>query len=336
MNAVRTSLALLACSAAPAAGHHSRAGFLNEALALQGEVVSFRWVNPHALVVIKVSEADGTTSEWQVETQATPTLARSGWTETSLQPGDHVTVRALPDRNRARRYALLESVLKDDGTILALVSADTPLDASRPRAQSVLGVWQTGRRREGGAGYAPGPASEAPFALPLTDKGLEAARRYTPADNPRLQCIPYTTPEILGPPYLHAIEQDGERLLLRSEYMEVDRVVYLDGRPAPPQRSVQGHSVGRWEGDVLVVETTGFADAAWGTARGIPSGAGKHVVERYRLTDNGETLTVDFTIEDPEYLKEPYNGSELWRYAPQLKLVPNKCDVEVARRYLSD
>ena len=51
---------------------------------------------------------------------------------------------------------------------------------------------------------------------------------------------------------------------------------------------------------------------------------------------NGETLTVDFTIEDPEYLKEPYNGSELWRYAPQLKLVPNKCDVEVARRYLSD
>ena len=79
MNAVRTSLALLACSAAPAAGHHSRAGFLNEALALQGEVVSFRWVNPHALVVIEVSEADGTTSEWQVETQATPTLARSGW-----------------------------------------------------------------------------------------------------------------------------------------------------------------------------------------------------------------------------------------------------------------
>jgi hypothetical protein len=307
---------------------------LSEAIALQGEVVSFRWANPHALVVLKVAEANGTTSEWQVETQATPTLARSGWTKTSLKPGDHVTVRAFPDRNRARHYALLESVLKDDGAVLALVSADTPLDAARPRAASVLGVWQAARRREGGAGYAPGPASEAPFALPLTDKGLEAARRYNFADSPRIRCVPYTTPEILGGPYLHTIERNGEHLLLRSEYMEVDRTVYMDGRSPPPQRSMQGHSLGRWEGDVLVVETTNFADAEWGTARGIPSGAGKRVVERYRLTDDGETLTVDFTIEDPEYLNEPYSGSELWRYAPQIKLVPNKCDADVARRYL--
>jgi hypothetical protein len=335
MTAVRLALGALALTAASSAlAHHSRAGFLNEAIALQGEVVSFRWVNPHALVTVKVAEAGGATSEWQVETQATPTLARSGWTETSLKPGDRVTVRALPDRNRARRYALLESVLKDDGTVLSLVSADTPLDASRPRAQSVLGVWQAARRREGGAGYAPGPASEAPFALPLTEKGLEAARRYDFADNPRIRCVPYTTPELLGPPYLHAIEQNGDELLLRNEYMEIDRTVYMDGRPAPAERSVQGHSVGRWEGDVLVVETTGFADAEWGTARGIPSGAGKRVVERYRLTDNGETLTVDFTIEDSEYLTRPYSGSELWRYAPQLKLVPNKCDADVARRFL--
>lgn len=45
-------------------------------------------------------------------------------------------------------------------------------------------------------------------------------------------------------------------------------------------------------------------------------------------------VDVDFTIEDPEYLKEPYSGADLWRYAPPLKLVPNKCDVDVARRYL--
>ena len=136
-------------------------------------------------------------------------------------------------------------------------------------------------------------------------------------------------------PYLHTIERAGENLLLRNEYMEIDRIVYMDGRGPPPgERSRQGHSVGRWEGDVLVVETTNFADEAWGTARGIPSGPRKRVVERYRLTDGGETLTVDFTLEDPEYLTEPFSGSEKWRYAPQLKLVPNKCDVEVAQRYL--
>ena len=89
--------------------------------------------------------------------------------------------------------------------------------------------------------------------------------------------------------------------------MEIDRIVYMDGRVPPlGERRRQGHSVGRWEGDVLVVETTSFADDAWGTARGIPSGPRKRVVERYRLTDGGETLTVDFTLEDPEYLTEPF------------------------------
>jgi hypothetical protein len=165
-----------------------------------------------------------------------------------------------------------------------MIPADTPADSSRPRAQSVLGVWQAARRREGGAGYAPGPASEAPFALPLTAKGLDAARKYDPRDNPRIQCIPYTTPESLGPPYLHSIERDGENFVLRNEYMEVDRRIYMDGRPPPVERSAQGHSVGRWEGNVLVVETTSFADAAWGTAR---HSVGREEARRRALSADG-------------------------------------------------
>jgi hypothetical protein len=141
------------------------------------------------------------------------------------------------------------------------------------------------------------------LSLPLTPQGLDAAARFDPNNKPLNRCIPQTSPENLGPPYLHAIERAGDNLLVRNEYMEIDRVVYMDGRAPPPgERSPQGHSVGRWEGNVLVVETTSFADHPWGTARGIPSGARKRVVERYRLTDDGETLTVDFTLEDPEYL----------------------------------
>ncbi len=131
------SIALLGLFALlPAHAHHSRAGFLNETLALQGEVVSFGWVNPHALIVLSVTDDSGKPTEWEIETQAIPTLARSRWSENSLQPGDRVTVRAQPDRNRERHFALLQSVLKDDGTVLALVSADTALDSSRPRAES--------------------------------------------------------------------------------------------------------------------------------------------------------------------------------------------------------
>lgn len=72
----------------------------------------------------------------------------------------------------------------------------------------------------------------------------------------------------------------------------------------------------------------------WGTARGIPSGAQKHVVERYRLADGGATVTIDYTLTDPEYLTAPISGAETWRYAPNLELLPNKCDLEIAHRYL--
>jgi hypothetical protein len=50
------------------------------------------------------------------------------------------------------------------------------------------------------------------------------------------------------------------------------------------------------------------------------------VVERYTLTDNGATVTVDYVLEDPEYLTEPIKGSEVWRYVPNLELLPNNCD----------
>lgn len=136
--------------------------------------------------------------------------------------------------------------------------------------------------------------------------------------------------------YLHAIEQSGTNVLLRDEFWEVVRTVYMDGRAHPPadQRFQQGHSTGRWEGDTLVVETTNFTDNVWGTARGIPSGAQKHVVERYRLADGGATVTIDYTLTDPEYLTAPIAGAETWRYAPNLELLPNKCDLEIAHRYL--
>jgi len=326
---------LAACASLPAQAHHSKANFLNETIVLQGEIVSFRWVNPHALFAMTVHDAGGKTTLWDVEVAATPQLARSGWTPDTLKAGEHVTVRAQPDRNRSRPFAAMQSILKDDGTVLSVTPADTASDASRPRAQSVLGVWQPARRRQGGAGIAPGRADEAPLALPLTAKGLEAARNFSVRDNPRVRCVPFTSPENIGTPYLHTIERDGDNILLRTEYMEITRVVYMDGRKPPPgTRSLQGHSVGHWDGDVLVVETTAFADQPWGVARGIPSGPGKRVVERYRLTEGGETLTVSFTIEDPEYLTKPFAGEEQWRYAPNLKLVPNKCDLEAAQKYL--
>jgi hypothetical protein len=53
------------------------------------------------------------------------------------------------------------------------------------------------------------------------------------------------------------------------------------------------------------------------------------------LSDGGTTLTIDYVLEDPEYLAAPVNDTRKWRYAPDLMLLPNQCDLETARRYLS-
>jgi hypothetical protein len=132
-------LGVLALS--PSAAHHSRANFSNEIVVLDGEVVDFRWVNPHSLFSVRVNDASGKPIEWDVELTATPTLARSGWTNQSLKAGEHVTVRANPDRNPARAFAYMQSVLKDDGTVLSITPADRrPTErACVRRACSVFG-----------------------------------------------------------------------------------------------------------------------------------------------------------------------------------------------------
>lgn len=329
------AILLLTFAGAPALAHHSRVNFLNETIAFEGEVVRFDWTNPHSHLYVAGRDTNGRPVQWEVESSSTPVLTRRGWARDSLQPGDHVTVRGQPYRDRTRPFVLLQTVTKADGTTLASGQGPGP-EGAPPRASSIFGVWQTFGARGGGQGIAPGPPDQAAISLPLTAKGKAAAASFSLRANPLNECIAPTTPESIGVPYLHALERSGEHVLLRDEYWEQTRTVYMDGRGHPPanERSPLGHSTGRFEGDVLVVETTNFAANVWGTARGIPSGAGKRVLERYRLTDGGETLTIEFTLEDPEYLTEPVSGAERWRYAPYLELLPNECDLEVAHRYL--
>lgn len=332
----RIAIALAAGAwAATAAAHHSRVNFLNETVAFEGNVVRFDWANPHSHIYVAGRDANGQSVEWEIESSSTPVLTRRGWTPQSLKAGDHVTVRAQPYRDRTRHFVLLQTLTKADGTTLGSGQGPGP-EGPQPKATSVFGVWQTFGARGGGQGIAPGPPDQAALTLPLTAKGKTAAARFSMRDNPLNECIAPTTPESIGVPYLHAIERRGSDVVLHDEYWEVERLVHMDGRAHPPtsERTPQGHSVGRWEGDVLVVETTNFADNVWGTARGIPSGAGKRVVERYRVSDAGATMTIEFTIEDPEYLTTAVSGSDKWGYAPYLELLPNKCDLEVAHRYL--
>ncbi len=106
-------------------------------------------------------------------------------------------------------------------------------------------------------------------------------------------------------------------------------------RTTAPRRACTGHSIGRWDGGTLVVDTARFTPHRLGNGAGLPSGAGKHLVERFALNAEGG-LTYSFELEDPEYLKERVTGTSQWLYRPDVEYVATPCDRDNARRFLAE
>ncbi len=175
-----------------------------------------------------------------------------------------------------------------------------------------------------------------PFSWSVTAKGAEGLAAYDDRTmNPQLQCVPRVAPWLMIFTGVHMIELDDDIVLIRTEYDSVDRTVHMNvASHEGAQVTRQGHSIGWWEGDVLVVDTTNFADNNSGNARGIPSGSQKHLVERFELDPDRRSLIYRFELEDPEYLAMPVTGEFQSRYRPDLGLVRVPCDVETAGRFV--
>jgi len=311
-------------AAAPVSGHHGFASIfdMDSVVTLHGRVSRYDWRNPHVYIYVETQDESGEMVEWQLEGDPTPIMTRSGWTSTILTPGDPVTVRINPDRNPERKHALLVSLTKADGVFLTPRSGG---GASSARATSLAGIW------DGLTGF---NARQFIYGR-LTEKGAAAQAEYTEADNPTSDCVPFPLPTIVAAPYLNEIEMLDDRILIRSELFNVERTFYTDGRGHPEngERTNQGHSIAWWEGEVLVVDTALYADNRAGNRNGIPSGAQKHSVERYQLSEDGTQLQIDYVIEDPEYLVDPMTGSMAWSYAPNREPMPFGCDPENARLF---
>ena len=319
--------------------HHSSAIFDRESVvAFQGTVRSFGWTNPHVYIHVETEDDAGELVEWEIETDATPILTRSGWTSESFVPGDRILVRAYPDKNAQRRHAQLVSIAKDDGAILTARSnflrrADDT--ESRASASDLAGIWELSYS-DYGSFY------DAWAEVALTKKAISAQAQYDiRTQAPAAQCIANPSPTILVAPYLNEIVLREDSVLIRNERFNVERTVYMDGRGHPEngEPTNLGHSIGWWEDDILVVDTTLFArnrspiSDRPSRAGGVPSGPEKHVVERYALSEDRTRIIIEFSQEDPEYLAEPFTSTVEWYYAPHLEMLGFDCDPENASRF---
>ena len=313
---------------ASAYSHHSASAFdLDRELEFQGTVVQYRWRNPHVYIVVR----DENDIEWTVESDAIAVLSRSNWSRESFEIGDSVSVRANPDRDTTKKHALLLSITGPNGLSMASMkrTGESNVPSVPASASSLAGIWTSDRARTA-------PSMRAMRNQPLTEKGQLAKAEFDESMSPALECIAFPTPFLMAMnhTYLMEVVLREDEILLRSEFYNATRTIYMDGRKHPQNgdRTNQGHSIGWWDEGTLVIDTTQFAvhrAAIPGT--GVPSGSEKHVVERLTLSEDGSQVAVSILMNDPEYLAGPLAADLAWSYAPHLAMDSVDCDPEVAR-----
>ena len=330
-------LVSLCLVAAPAFAHHSDAGLdMDSTVTFEGTIKEFHFRNPHMYFIVEADSPRGEPVEWSIQSGSAIGAARRGWSRDTLVPGDRVLVSAHPARN-GNPYGILESIDKEGGLALAAASGAIEVTAS---ATSLEGRWLA--KFSEVPSFPGGIDGFFNAQLVLTDKGTAAKAAYDPlsSENPESQCIGRPSPRMLVSSTRYPIEiqfnDADDTITIRSQYWDEVRTVYVDGRshPVDGERTHSGHSIGRWEGDTLVVDTAQFADHRSPYQVGVPSGAQKHVVERYRLIDGGTRIAVEFVLEDPEYLAEPMTHARELIYVPDIDMTPFECDMEATSRFL--
>ena len=165
-----------------------------------------------------------------------------------------------------------------------------------------------GGRRGGGA-----PAGPRLYGgTELTEAGTAAVAKFTQADNPRFKC--QTTSVLFdwtfdGP--VNRITQNRDNIVIEYGQLNLRRTVHMNTKthPANVKPTRGGHSIGRWDGDTLVVDTVAFLPGI--LTGSVPNSDKLHVVERFSLDPKTNRLTRSYTAEDPVYLKGQYAGSDV-------------------------
>jgi hypothetical protein len=166
--------------------------------------------------------------------------------------------------------------------------------------------------------------------LPFTPEGAANWKNYDPANFDYTgHCLPFgilRSMNVGGYPI--QIMQNSKYLAFLFEQSTWFDIVYMDGRahPADLNPTWFGHSVGKWEGDTLVVDTVGFNGRTRLDTIGHPHSDAMHVIQRFTYTDS-EHLTYEVTIDDPKTYTKPWkNTRTFWRMKPGEELIEYSCE----------
>jgi hypothetical protein len=147
------------------------------------------------------------------------------------------------------------------------------------------------------------------------------------SNDPNFRCLPPGVPNIYTHAYPVEILQVPGRTIMFFEYIHLVRQIFTDGRDHPKDANPtwMGDSIGRWEGDTLVVDSTGFNDKTWLDVAGHPHSEALHIVERLRRADH-DTLMIDITIDDPQAYTSPLKTQRKFILKPEWNIMEFICE----------
>jgi hypothetical protein len=155
-----------------------------------------------------------------------------------------------------------------------------------------------------------------PWARDVIKKRNELVLAGKAANPPHASCWPVGVPGFILRPMtepMYFIQTPKEVVMILSSKQEIRHIYLTDKHSANVKPSWYGESIGHYEGDTLVVDTVGIDERTWVDGFGTPHSKQLHVVERYRLTDNGTGLEANVRIEDPGAFTMPWNGIQRFR-----------------------
>jgi hypothetical protein len=343
--ALRALLAVAGLGVAAAAlAHHSFIGRFDLATVaeLEGVVTDLAWRNPHTVLNVRTTGADGAATDWSIETSSLTVLRRMGLEENTIKVGDRIKVAGNPSAS-GKKEMYARNVLLPDGRELLLNVGLKPRwtqnavgDESLLMAQQgdpsapELGIFRVWSHTRAIARLFP-EATDPSFDIqsyPMTPAARATLAKFDRArDNPIANCVPKGMPTIMEAPYpIEFVHAANGNVRLKIEEYDLERTIdiHATAPPAGTAATPLGYSVGRWDGKTLVVTTTRVS-WPWFSQLGIPQSPSVAIAERFTPTADGSRLDYEMTVTDPVNFTRPVVLSTHWFWLPNVHLMPYHC-----------
>lgn len=289
--------------------HHAVVGIFDQdiQLILEGRVVDVSWRNPHVHFAIETVSDDGRAQIWDVEIASLSTLRRRKISSDFIKIGDEISVAGNPHRAGTNEI-YVRNILLPDGSeivlenvsttvfqnqsIIGLSQLERPGDSSAPE-KGIFRVWSTAITAGTGLWLT---------EYPLTQSARKSLNNFDPIiDDITANCRSKGMPTIMEQPYPMEILQlnDGNISIHLEEYNTIRKIIMTENKDSSnEEKTLLGKSYGRWEGRVLIVETS---NVNWGYLNrgGIPLSDQAEMIEYFTLVEDGSRLDYRMHVNDP-------------------------------------